>query len=152
MPRLITCLLLAASNLLAGGLYAEPMPLAYINIPFGASKKVTPSYGLQLARVEPTWNGSANIFTSIPYAEMKFTGTQLDSFKLNGVNMLQKITRYNADGTTSTHSSINWKYVGIGALAFGGLWWVCEERDWDLCGGDHDNDSGGMTQIDPPEL
>jgi len=61
---------------------------------------------------------------------------------------LQKVTTYNADSTTSTNSSINWRCVGWGALGSGALWWTCEERDWDLCGSDHNDDTPTRMEED----
>ncbi len=151
--------IVSAMTLLFPGVYvqsadAEPVPMAYISIPFGSTSKVMADYGLQLARIDPGSSGVRSISSSTPYLDLKFSGTQLDSFSVNGINTISKVTSLNADGTSSTHSSINWNYVGWGLLAFGGLWWVCEERDWDLCGGDRDSDddNGGMTVVEPPEL
>jgi len=144
---LATFLVAVAPNLQANDLNSSPVPVVYINVPFGGSAKTVPSYGLQLARVQQDRTGSVNLFQSIPYANLKFNGSELEAFNLNGVNTLQKVTTYNADGTTSTQSNINWKYVGWGALGFGALWWTCEERDRDLCGGDHDDEAPPLVEV-----
>ena len=142
---LATMLLVAAPNLQAQDRSSAPVPVAYINLQFGSGAKPVSRYGLQLARVQLSRaqhdvTGGVNLFSTVPYADLKFNGSELESFKLNGVNTMEKVVTYNADGTTSTQSGINWKYVGWGALGFGALWWTCEEKDWDLCGGDRKDD------------
>ncbi|MCP4125570.1 MAG: hypothetical protein GY753_00740 [Gammaproteobacteria bacterium] len=125
MHKLILTLasfLLVVPGLQAQDLSTEPVPVAYINIPFGSGATQTPSsYGLQLARVEQDRAGGVNLFSSTPIADLKFNGSELEALNLNGVNTLQKVTRYNADGEAETSTEINWWVVGGAVIVAGYL-------------------------------
>ena len=116
---LATFMLAVAPNLQAQDLNSSPVPVAYINVPFGGNTESTPSYGLQLARVQEDRSGVVNLFQSIPYADLKFNSSELEAFSLNGINTLQKVTRYNANGTAQTSTEVNWWLVGGGILVGG---------------------------------
>jgi hypothetical protein len=116
---LATFLLAAAPNLQAQDLNSGPVPVAYINVPFGGNTKSMPSYGLQLARVQQDRTSELSLFQSTPYADLKFNGSELEAFNLNGMNTLQKVTRYNADGEAETTTEVNWWLVG-GAVILAG--------------------------------
>jgi len=105
---LATFLVAVAPNLQANDLNSSQVPVVYINVPFGGIAKTVPSYGLQLARVQKDRTNGVNLFRSTPYADLKFNGTELDSFKLNGMNVLQKVTTYNAKGKPLTDNQRNW--------------------------------------------
>ncbi len=145
-----TALLLSAPTVQAQETTTEAVPVVYFNMPFGAA--ITPSeptYGLKLAQVSKSQTSGVSLFNNRRPALLDFQlqGGEMKALSINGVNTLQQRLVHHADGTTTTQSDINWKYVGWGLLGFGAVWWWCEEQDWDLCGGDHDSDPDPVEEV-----
>ena len=101
----VALLFAVVPNLQAGELLAEPVPVAYVSMPFGGSAKATPSYGLQLARLESdTQQGAMLLDARRPaYLDVKFSDQGLSGLSLNGTDMvaLAKQHGYNANGENS---------------------------------------------------
>ena len=92
-------------NLQAGEMLSEPVPAAYINVPFGGDAKAAPSYGLQVARLESGAQQSSMLFdpTQRAYLDIRFSGGDLSGLSLNGTDFvaLAKLHGYNANGENS---------------------------------------------------
>ena len=98
-------LFVVAPNLQAGELLAEPVPVAYVSMSFGGSAKTTPSYGLQLARLENDAQQNSMLLDARrpAYLDVKFSDEGLSGLSLNGTDMvaLAKLHGYNANGENS---------------------------------------------------
>ncbi len=126
-----------------GAAEGEMVPFGYLKMPFGGSSvaKQETTYGFSLAQTNSSSSG-VNLFDNSrpPLLNLQFKEDELDAVKLNGLNVLEKQVRYNADGTTTTTNNINWGYVGYGALTLGVIGYLCHRNDWDLFGcDDHDS-------------
>ncbi len=136
----LAALMAVVPQLLANDILPKNLtPVVYLDLPFGGSTKSTPSYGLQFTRggfsLDESEQNSSPL-NGAPVMDLRFRGNELDAFSIHGINTLNKQTILHLDGTTTTEYSVNWWLVG-GLAALGGAWWMCEENDWDLCGGDH---------------
>ncbi len=135
---LATFMLAVAPNIHADDIDTDAVPMAYFSMPFGNNADSIPSYGLQLARGQHDREGGVNLFSSAPYMDLNFRGTEVNAFELNGINTLEKVTTYNVNGDPQTTSSINWWLVGIGAVGGYIL----------LKGGDDDDDDDDKCEVD----
>ena len=105
LSSMAALLFLVVPNLQAGELLSEPVPAAYINVPFGGGAKAAPSYGLQLARLESDAQQGVMLFDGkrSAYLDVKFSQGDLSGLSLNGTDMvaLAKQHGYNANGENS---------------------------------------------------
>ena len=141
-----TALLLAVvSNLQAGELLAEPVPAAYVSVPFGNNTKESPSYGLQLARLGRDAQQSAALFDQerSAYLDVKFSQGDLSSLSLNGTDFVALAKRhgYNANENNSVEQwwgglSDNQKAL----FALAGIAAVGCLADWCNGGGGNDDE------------
>ena len=116
-------------NLQAGELLAEPVPAAYVSIPFGGSAKTTPNYGLQLVKLDRDGQQGAALFDAkrTAYLDVKFSDGDLSGLSLNGTDFvaLAKLHGYNANGDNaaqqwwgglSDNEKVFFVVLGIGAV------------------------------------
>lgn len=127
-------------NLQAGGLLAEPVPVAYINMPFGGDAKTATSYGLRLARLEHEAQPSAILSAQerSSYLDVKFSEGDLSGLSLNGTDFvaLAKLHGYNANEDNSVQQwwsglSDNQKafFALAGIVAVGCLTEWCQQEE-----------------------
>ena len=157
----VALMVTVAPGLQAGETLAEPVPVAYVNIPFGGSTEATPSYGLQLARLKSDTRQDAMLFDSErpAYMDVKFSGEGLRGLSLNGTDFLAlaKLHGYNANGENSVQQwwsglSDNQKaffaFAGIAAVGCLADW--CR-KDKDECPDERKFALAGYAKA-PPEI
>jgi hypothetical protein len=133
-------------NLQAGEMPSEPVPAAYINVPFGGDAKAAPSYGLQVARLESDAQQSSMLFdpTQRAYLDIRFSGGDMSSLSLNGTDFvaLAKQHGYNANGDSSFQqwwSSLSpteialFAVAGIAAVGCAADWCQEDEEEEQKC-------------------
>lgn len=111
---------------------SEVVPMLYMNVPFGghSSAQREPVYGAALGIVGASRSAAAQdkvvslADTGRPrLLDMRFKQGGVESLKLNGVSLIQKIVTVNADGSTSEHTGMaslsesQWVLIGLGVGA-----------------------------------
>ena len=102
----VALLFAVVPNLQAGELLAEPVPVAYVSVPFGGgSAKDATSFGLQLARMGEDAQRSGMLFDAerSAYLDVRFSQGDLSGLSLNGTDFvaLAKLHGYNVNETNS---------------------------------------------------
>ena len=109
----------------ASDLEYEVMPMAYVQVPFGAEsrKEKTPTFGFGIARGERDRSTGVVSFLntrSAPYVDFKYQGDEIKAIEFHGINALNKRVVFNADGTATTATGINWSIV-VPAVVLGAV-------------------------------
>ncbi len=124
---------------------SEVVPILYMSVPFGghSSAQREPVFGAALGIVGASRSAAAQgkvvnmADTGRPrLLDMRFKQGGVESLKLNGVSLIQKIVAVNADGSTSERmgmadlSESQWVLIGLGvgaALCIGEV--ICDDED-----------------------
>lgn len=119
----------SASLVTAENVDNEVMPMLYLEIPIGSKHTMhrEAEYGAALGIVGTSQNaferGKVISFmdTDRPrLLDLRFKQDSIDSLKVNGVSLVQKIVTVNADGTTTEESGLadltpaQWILIGLG--------------------------------------
>jgi hypothetical protein len=113
-----------------------PVPMAYINIPLGGDQKAQsePVYGLSLNRANNAGQIRGN--GAPPILDLQFKSKGVDSLKVGGATLMQRVAVQNADGTISNNFTMQeitpnqWLIIGVGVfgvLCAGEV--ICDDND-----------------------
>ena len=117
----------------------SPVPYAYLKVPFGGASHTNDETTFGFAVSQSAGANHGNLFNSRrpPLLNLEYKGDELESVRLNGLNIVDKHISYDANGIQKTNYDIQWEYVVGAVVGIGVLWAVCEDQNWNLCGGDH---------------
>ncbi len=105
----------------------ELVPMAYINVPLGGGNKTQsePVYGLSLGYAQES--GQSQVVGDRhnkrpPILDLQFKARGVNSLKLGGSTLMQRVAVHNADGTVSSNFSMQditpnqWAIIGLGTF------------------------------------